>query len=269
MTEPTPADVPNPQAPTSLIAVGTLSNWTGLPLHHAPGPAETAHLLHRLIMLRTKARTRAYDAHEQLLEHHPAGWIELGAPGRGGTRQARRAPSSWGRCLCHDHDGTAHPNPRLESSARIDSGQEPAPSIRHLFVIRREGLIVAARNPDLPDAEFDQVAFAEWTANPNFDGLDEAADKAASYTEDDRTANVLTWLTEAIGPASEADSSTLGFLLVGLHRYRADNQAQTRALATMARTAGVPDTDLRDHLDNVSHSQQLSLLHNARQALQH
>ena len=263
MIEPAATDSPTPHAPAALIAVGTLSNWTGLPLHHAPGPAETAHLLHRLIMLRTKTRTRAHDAHEQLLEHHPAGWIELGTPGRGGTRQARRAPSPWGSCLCHD-DGTAR---HLEPSTLVGSGQEPAPSVRHLFVIRREGLIVATRNPDLPAAEFDQVAFAEWTQHPDFDGLDEAADKAASYTEEDRTANVLTWLTEAIGPASEADTSTLGFLMVGLHRYRADSRAQTRAVATLARAAGVPDADLRDHLDGLSHSQQLSLLHNALQTL--
>jgi len=261
-TAPAADHAPNPQPPTAAIAVGTLNSWIGRPLHYAPSPAETALLLHRLIMLRTKARTRHGDAHDQLIAAHPGGWLELGTARADGSRQARRAPSPLGRCLCHHDDGSARPGLAVGYSDR-----DLDPGVRYLFVIRQEGLIVAARNTDLPQAEFDQVGFAEWTKSPDFAGVDQAAAKAVAYTENQRTANVLRWLAEALGPACEADASMLGFLLAGLHNYLPGPRAQASAVKALTRAAAVPAAELRDHLEHLSHDQQLALLRDTAEAL--
>jgi hypothetical protein len=260
-TAPAADHAPDLQSPTAAVAVGTLNSWIGRPLHYAPGPAETVSLLHRLIMLRTKARSRQGDVHDQLLAQHPGGWLELGAA-VGGARRARRAPSPLGTCLCHRDDGSARPHLAVGYSDR-----DLDPGIRYLFVIRREGLIVAARNTALPEAEFDQVGFAEWTKTPDFTGVDAAAAKAIAYTEDERTANVLRWLAEALGPAGEADASTLGFLLAGLRNYLPGPRAQASAVRALARAAAVPAAELRDHLEHLSHDQQLALLRDTAEAL--
>jgi hypothetical protein len=83
--------------------------WAGRILTCAPGPAQTARVLHEILTTRHKGRDRAARAISELIYQHPAGWEHLGPDPATAPTRTRNKQIPLGRCRCHLPDGTAHP----------------------------------------------------------------------------------------------------------------------------------------------------------------
>jgi hypothetical protein len=296
-TEPTgdhSATPPATPAPSAIIAVPLATgrndkvDWSGRILEHAPGPAETARILHTILTTRFKGHTRVSQATDEVLAEHPAGWEYLGPePGAKAGRTRRDAP--LGRCRCHQADGTARPGLLYAAHRALraaewgpdyrptpDPGEDGAPwkissrqsvtkDVAHLFLINGERFEVHARDQSAED-HFTLIARLSLRTRVDWDEIGDELDQASAQV---RQRPKRDWNREYAAKDLARAAKLLGtfpshvdlvlYLLGGgaRHEYAAPNK---QAEAALAAAAGVHGAELFATLHNATRAEQVRLL---------
>ncbi|MEY9861392.1 hypothetical protein ABH935_007033 [Catenulispora sp. GAS73] len=264
--------------------------WAGRILHHAQGPSATARLLYELLLTYPK-KNRIATAATDLIVRHPSGWQHLGPDPTATSETTRRARrGQLGRCLCHHPDGSptqavidealaamtrtewrqpANPlTVRADDAPRLITPKDAKrdPRIAYVFHLQGSRLHVLAR--DGATDNFAQAGTIQALPGIDFDALGpdldtNAATIAARTPADGRSERVADRLIDAANhlatiPAyHELVLHEVDNMMAGLHEGAA---AKLDAESALARTAGVPSSELPAFLARASRGEQLRLL---------
>jgi hypothetical protein len=283
--------------PRAVIALPTAQQrWAGRILTRAPGPGQSARVLHEILTTRFKGRDRALRAAATLIDEHPAGWQHLGPPPDTPATRTRRRETPLGRCLCHHEDGTARPG-LLEAQRRalLDAewGRphrlEPGPGsngapwlitsawglpddVAHLFLIHDDHVTLYARDQSA-DTHFSQAAQIPTITRPggapvHIDWeqlapvLDEASAqiRARSRRDYQRAATARTLAETATRLSRIAPHADLVLYLLGGGTRTDPPSREPDAEAALAAAADIHSADLPALLLRAPRSEQIRLL---------
>jgi hypothetical protein len=272
--------------------------WAGRILTHAPGPAETARVLHEILATRFKGRDRTLRAAAELVDEHPAGWEYLRPPPGTAAARTRRRETPLGRCRCHQDDGTPRPG-LLDAQRRAlrdaewgrSHRPEPGPGtdgapwlitnawglpddIAHLFLIDADHINLYARDKSA-DTHFSRAAqipmptqAARVWARPPIDWeqlapeLDEASARIRARPRRDweRAAAARTLAETATRLARIAPHADLVLYLLGGGTPTETGTGAPVCEAALAAAADVHSADLPALLLRAPRSEQIRLL---------